>query len=220
MSKKLYLYTICLGVLYVVFVGHSLFEGGHLFIAGFKEGWNEAHTHPHTQALVCGGDLTPVNGSATFPSRFLNLKTGEEARLEIMHVVAYLSQAPEEMPSYVKMMDGVRLVVAFVLLALFIYLPFVVYRILKAVPGRDFYGIANINRIRKVSFILFGIFFAGLLSNLCMTALTNAYMQMEGYRASFKTFDYPLLFLGLVILVLSEILRYTRTIQAEQDLTI
>ncbi|MDR2804657.1 MAG: DUF2975 domain-containing protein [Dysgonamonadaceae bacterium] len=45
-------------------------------------------------------------------------------------------------------------------------------------------------------------------------------MQIEGYKASLQEFNYPLLFLGLVILVLSEILRYTTVIKAEQDLTI
>ncbi|MDR0542600.1 MAG: DUF2975 domain-containing protein [Dysgonamonadaceae bacterium] len=220
MSKKLYVYGICLAIAYVIFIGHSLYEGGQLFVSGFKEGWSQACAPSHVQTFICGGDLTPVNGSATFPSKLLNLKTGEEARFEITQVLANLSQIPDSIPAYVKAMDIIRLILSFVIIALFIYLPFVVYRIMKSISSQDFYGAVNIKRIRKASFILLGIFFVSLLANICLVAVTNAYMQIEGYKASLKEFNYSLLFIGLVILVLSEILRYTTDIKAEQDLTI
>jgi hypothetical protein len=220
MSKKLYFYSLCLAVIYAIFVGHALYKGSQSFVSGFKEGWEQSRTHSYSSTSICGGDLTPLSGPETFPSKFLNLKTGKEERLEIKQVLAHLSQIPESIPVYVKVMDVFQLLLAFVIIFLFIYLPFVVYRIMKSVSRQDFYSIVNINRIRKVSFILLGIFFISLVINGCMVAVTNTYMQIEGYKASFKEFNYSLLFLGLVILVLSEILRYTTVIKAEQDLTI
>lgn len=220
MSKKLYFYSLCLAVIYAIFVGHILYEGGQSFVSGFKEGWKKASTHTHTNTFLCSGDLTPLSRSDTFPSKFLNLKTGKEESFEITHLFASLSQIPDSIPAYIKVMDILQLLLAFVIIVLFIYLPFVVYRIMKSVSRQDFYSIVNINRIRKVSFILLSIFFISLFINACMVVITNAYMQIEGYKASLQEFNYPLLFLGLVILVLSEILRYTTVIKAEQDLTI
>ncbi|MDR1582293.1 MAG: DUF2975 domain-containing protein [Prevotellaceae bacterium] len=225
MNRKLYFYSVLLAVVYVIFVGHSLYEGSQWFISGLKAGYSqakEAHDQSKTNAnlFVCGGDLTPIGGSATFPTQFLNLKTGEEAHIEITQMIAKLAKIPDSIPAYVIALDVIKTLLSFILFLLFVYLPFVVYRIMKSISSNTFYSIRNINKIRKASFLLFGIFLATTLTNVCLVITTNAYIQMEGYKAVFKDLNYPLFFLGLIVLVLSEILRYTTSMKEEQELTI
>ncbi|MDR2683415.1 MAG: DUF2975 domain-containing protein [Dysgonamonadaceae bacterium] len=225
MNKKLYFYSTILAIAYTLFVGHRLYEGSQSFVSGFKAGYShakEAHDQRkvRSEMFVCGGSLTPVDGSATFPTSFLNLKTGEEISIEITQMIAKLSQKPDVIPAYVVALDVVKNLLTFVLFGLFIYLPFVVYRIMKSISSNTFYSVRNINKIRKVSLIVLGIFLANLLATVCLVITTNTYMQIEGYKASVKDFDYSLLFLGLVVLVLSEILRYTTSMKEEQELTI
>jgi hypothetical protein len=218
MSKRLYFYAICLAVTYVVFVGHRLYVGSEAFVAGFKMGWSESQQR--TELYVCGGSLRPAGGTGTFPSRFLNLKTGSEGQLEITQASIRLSRIPDPEAVGVKLLTLAHALLSLMAMGFFVYLPFVVYRIMKAVSRGDFYGVDNINRIRKASFVLLGIFLATLSANTCMTAVMDAYMEMEGYHVAVEEFNYSLLFLGLVVLALSEILRYTKEIKAEQDLTV
>ena len=225
MSKKLYFYSIILAVVYIIFVGHSLYDAGQEFASGVKDGYNQAkesHEHGKTrsQIFLCGGDLTPVKGFATFPTPFLNLKTGEEVHLEITQMMAKITRIPDSLPVYIMGLDILRILLSLVLFGLFFYLPFVVYRILKSISKNAFYSIQNINKIRKVSFLLLGIYVTQMAASICLIITTNAYLQIENYKAAFKEFNYSLLFLGLVVLVLSEILRYTRVIKEEQELTI
>jgi Protein of unknown function (DUF2975). len=219
MSKKLYFYSLCLTVVYIVFFVHSAYEMGQFGLAGFKLGYNDGR-QSELEHHVVGNYIIPIEGSATFPSTFINKKTGEEVRLEIRQVLAYVTKSPESVPFYVKLAEIMSLVLVFILLALFIYLPFVVFRIMKSITKDEFYSVKNIKRIKKTSFILLGIFLISLITNISNVITTNAYMQMENYEAYLGDLNYSLLFLGLITLILSEILRYTTTIKEEQDLTI
>ena len=91
---------------------------------------------------------------------------------------------------------------------------------MKSISKNEFYSIKNIKRIKKLSYILLAIFALTLLTNYFRVIITNAYLQMKDYTACISDFNYSLLFMGLVILVLSEILRYTTSIKEEQELTI
>jgi hypothetical protein len=218
MNKRFYVYSIFLAIVYIVFLGHSVYEMGEFGVAGFKLGMNGGKERK--PVLVCGGFIAPVAGNATFPTNFLNEKTGEEGHLEIRSILAYVSKAPDAIPVYVSVLELFNPFLSFVLGFLFLVLPFFVYRILKSISKEEFYSSKNINNIRYVSFMLLTIFFVKVIAGLIIVIRTNAIMQLKDYKAYFGEINYALLLMGLIILILSEILKYTTSMKEEADLTI
>ncbi|MDR1347723.1 MAG: DUF2975 domain-containing protein [Prevotellaceae bacterium] len=219
MNGKLKIYCLCFIIIYAVFFAHIVYDEGKLAIAGFEFGYAQSATG-NGNVHVCGSYVEPVDGSVTFPSVIVNEKTGEEVHFEMRQILAFLSDFPENIPAYVKIMDGATIILSLIMVALFIYIPFIGYRIVKSVAQNVFYSIKNIRRIRKIALILLMIFLITVFINLSTTISTNAYLQITGYRAYVGTFDYSSLFTGLIMLILSEILRYTANIKEEQDLTV
>jgi hypothetical protein len=219
MSGKLKIYCLCFIIIYAVFFAYSVYDAGKLAIAGFEFGYAQSTTG-NRNLHVCGSYMEPVNGSVTFPSAIVNEKTGEEVRFEMRQIIAFLSDFPENIPAHVKIMDSATIIFSLIMAALFIYIPFIGYRIMKSVAQNEFYSIKNIRRIRKIALILLMIFLITVFINLSATISTNAYLQISGYRAYVGMFDCSALFTGLIMLILSEILRYTANIKEEQDLTV
>jgi hypothetical protein len=169
---------------------------------------------------VLGLHLQPNDGIATFPSTILNEKTGENMRLEIRESLLFLTQLPESIPLYVKVLKIIYLLLTFAFSAIFIYLPFIIYRIIKSVSKEQFYHKKNINNLKKVGIIsLFG-FVIKVITGFIMNMEAAFYVQVEGYKIAFREYNYSFLFIGLVILVLSEIISYTTGMKEEVDLTV
>jgi hypothetical protein len=223
MSKKLYLYSTILAIAYIIFFGNSMYEAIDSGIGGAKLGMREFEKGSISNLSgfeILGAYMKPNQGTAFFPSAILNEKTGESMRLEIREALVYLTQMPANIPVYIKILKSTDWILSIILFALFVYLPFVAYKIMKSVSKDEFYSIKNINNIRKISILIFGMFFANFFINFFMNIVSHFYMQPEEYKIVMREFNFPFLFTGLVILILSEILRYTTTIKEEQDLTV
>lgn len=215
MSKKLKFYTLCLAVIYVIFFAHNVYEFGKYGIGGYKFASNEVEKIGNYQVLA--SRIAPVNGTATFPTTFVNEKTGDTVRVEIREIMAFMFDSSDATPFYVKIITPLINCLIFLL---FLVIPFLVYRIIKSISKNEFYSIKNIKRIKKLSYVLLSIFALTLLTTYLSTVLTNIYLQLQDYTTCIDDFNYSLLFMGLVVLILSEILRYTKTIKEEQELTI
>jgi hypothetical protein len=202
-----------------VFFAHSIYEAGELAIAGFEFGYAQGKAG-NMNFQVCTGYMRPVDGSVTFPSTVINEKTGEEVRFEIRQMVAFLSDTPENIPIYIKIMNIAANILSFIVAALFIYIPFIGYRIMKSITQNEFYSIRNIKRIKKIALFLLLIFLITVFINLSTAISTNSYLQIKDYEAYVDNCGYSSLFTGFVLLILSEILRYTANIKEEQDLTV
>ncbi|MDR2126776.1 MAG: DUF2975 domain-containing protein [Prevotellaceae bacterium] len=219
MSRKLKIYSLCLAIVYVVCFAHNVYESGKIAIAGFKLGYKQGKSG-NTGFNVCASYMIPVNGSLTFPSTVINEKTGEEMRFEIRQMIAFMPETPENVPVYVPIMNIAANISGFIMLALFVYIPFVVYKIMKSITQNRFYSIENIKRIKKISLILLLAFAINIFINMSVTISTNSYLYIKDYKAYMDNFNYSSFFMGLVLLILSEILRYTKNMKEEQDLTI
>jgi hypothetical protein len=223
MNKKMYFYSAILAIAYILFFGQSVYEIIDSTVGGAKLGIREFGNGNISQLSgyeILGSYLTPNEGTASFPSSILNEKTGENIRLEIREALIFLTQLPDSIPFYIYALKILIYIFNFILLLLFVYLPFITYRIIKSIPKDKFYSLKNINAIRKVSFIVLGMFIITILSLFFMNIISGFYLQLEGYEIAFREFNFPFLFLGLTILILSEILRYTKTMKEEQEFTI
>ncbi|MDR0754200.1 MAG: DUF2975 domain-containing protein [Prevotellaceae bacterium] len=219
MNKKLKIYSLCLAIIYVVFFIHNTYDSGKLAIAGFELGYQQGKSG-NINFNVCASYMKPVAGSITFPSAVLNEKTGEEIPFELRQIIAFIPESPENVPIYLKIMNIAANISGLIMLAFFVYIPFVGYKIMKSISHNKFYSIENIKRIKKISLILLLVFVITVFISLTATISTDFYLQIKDYKAYMNDFNYSSFFIGLVLLILSEILRYTKNMKEEQDLTI
>jgi hypothetical protein len=223
MSKKLYIYSAILAIIYVVFFGNCVYEIVDSGIGGVRFGMREAEKGnllSGTPYEILGAHITPSAGTASFPSTILNEKTGENIRLEVREVLAFLTQLPDPVPVHIKILKFLNFILNFCLLGLFIYLPFIAYKVMKSISKDEFYTIKNINNIRKIAIVVLSMFIIITFDYISMNIVSGFYMQLEGYKFVIRDINFPVLFVGLVVLILSEILRYTTTMKEEQEFTI
>jgi hypothetical protein len=207
-----------LATIYILFFVHCLYDSVYAGIRGGLFGIKENISTLSYE--ITGGRLIPNEGYFTFPSSLVNTKTGENVRAEITEIVVFLKQLPDNAPFYIKTLKITRVFFLFTFFIFFIWIPFIARKIMKSISKKDFYTINNINKIRRISYIILIMFFLLFIANFCQYQLTRFYVQLETYRFTLFDYNYSLLFLGLTILILSEILRYTTAIKEEQDLTV
>jgi hypothetical protein len=164
--------------------------------------------------------MVPAEGVITFPSSIVNEKTGENVRMEIREALIFMKQVPDNIPFYITLLKVISFLSVYVVMGLFIYLPFIAYKVLKSVSKNEFYTLKNINKIKKISFIILLMWAILYLANLFSYLVINFYVQPEGYHMMFDDTNFSILFLGLILLIVSEILRYTTTMKEEQEFTI
>jgi hypothetical protein len=218
MNKKLYIYSIILAVVYTIFLGHCLYDHAY---AGFRGGLLGIKEHASSLSYeLLGGYLLPKEGLLSFPSSITNEMTGESMQMEIRESFIFMKQIPDNIPFYAKLLKISSYLLIYAFFALFIYLPFIASKIMKSIPKNEFYSIVNINRIRKVSYVILLMFLLYLVANFFMYISLGFYASFREYKFVMGEYNYSLLFLGLTILILSEILRYTTSIKEEQEFTI
>lgn len=219
MSKKLYIYTIFLAIIYLVYAGQSFYQSLDAFSAGFNFA-REEKPETITRGGIFGIKLSPVKGIASFPSHLTNEKTGENMRTEIREAMVFATQTPEGTPFYFKILQLGTSFFGLIVFVFFIYIPVLTFKIIKTIPQGRFYDSPNIKNIRKVSITTLAVVLCTFLSSLTMHITMRQYVEIAGYDLSFIKIDYPLLLLGMVLLILAEILHYTKEIKEEQDFTI
>jgi hypothetical protein len=223
MSKKLYIYSAILAIVYVAFFGNCVYEMMDSAIGGAKFGTRAVESGNisiGTHYEVLGAKIKPSSGTASFASTILNEKTGETMKVEYREIMTFLTDLPESVPASITALKYFNFLLTFCLLVIFVYLPFVAYKTLRSISKDEFYTLKNINNIRKISIAILIMFLINLLSNIFMNIVSDFYMQIEGYKTIVRNFNFPVLFLGLVLLIMSEILRYTTIIKEEQELTV
>ena len=220
MSKRLYVYTAILAITYIIFFGNRVYEIIDAGIGGAKLGMREFENGEPSNFDVLGGKITPKEGTATFPSAMINNKTGENIRIEFREAIFYLKQLPNIIPLHIKILKISNSLLIFILIGIFIYLPFIAYKVIKSVSKDKFYTIQNINKIREIPILLLCLFFVDSIYKIFTSIINSFYIQLEEYNIIMEELNYSCLFIGLVILILSEILRYTLVIKEEQELTV
>jgi hypothetical protein len=228
MNKKLYLYTTILAIVYVCFIGDACYSIFDSLRAGINLGMKLVEDNPSSKYALKSLNfelldihLAPVEGTATFPSKIVNETTGENMAMEIRNAFVFFTKTPNPIPVYIHFLKWINPILTLLLFALFIYLPIKAFQIIQSISKEEFYNIKNINKLRNVSFSLLAMFIINFVMNVINNITVNFYVQIQSYKTSIMgDFNYAFLSLGLVLLILSEILRYTTRIKEENDLTV
>ena len=227
MNTRLKIICILFGVIYFYFLGATIVNEIPSFNEGRREGakkaeglFNNVGSEKTTQTKTLFFKLKPISGTYSFPSSVLNLKTGNPISTEISVAAAKINSA--KLSSWVKFAyEIVILLIAFPTLFVIVFIPILIYRVIRSIVKNEIFELRNIRRIRWIGYCLLFIFAVETYVNFIHTFLAREFIQLEGYRIVFHIGDefYWLLF-ALVTLMFAEILKMSHTMKEEQELTI
>ncbi len=219
MNNKIKTYCIILSILYSVVVICSLSDTIESFKAGYKIGRESSPTTPWYM-LTLHLRVLPIEGLHTYPERITNSVTGQEVRAEANNFKIRIENSNIDIPVYIKVFRGFIIVLSVVFLAGIVYLPFLFFSVIKSATKGKILEPKVIHKIQRIGYILIIYYLIDSLAYFSDYLVAQYVMTFEKYRAVIDVSDFGLLFLGLVTLLMTEILKVSRQMKEEQDLTI
>ena len=227
MNTRLKIICILFGIAYFYFVGAAIIDEIPDFKAGFREGANKANKQFETNSISYDTDqaetvffnVKPISGFYSFPSSFINLKTGNPIRAELSHFIAKVDKT--QLPLRIKIEYAVLMLFAIPMLFAIIFIPIQIYRVIRSIVKNEIFNPRNINRIRWIGYCLLSVFAIEIYANFINADEARALVNLEDYQIIFKVSEeYYWLLFALVTLMFAEILKISHTMKEEQDLTI
>ncbi len=219
MNNKIKTYCIILSILYSVVVICSLSDTIESFKAGYKIG-RESSPNTPWYMLTLHLRVLPIEGLHTYPERITNSVTGQEVRAEANNFKIRIENSNIDIPVYIKVFRGFIIVLSVVFLAGIVYLPFLFFSVIKSATKGKILEPKVIHKIQRIGYILIIYYLIDSLAYFSDYLVAQYVMTFEKYRAVIDLSDFGLLFLGLVTLLMTEILKVSRQLKEEQDLTI
>ncbi|QIK55176.1 DUF2975 domain-containing protein [Dysgonomonas sp. HDW5B] len=219
MNNKIKIYCIILSILYTVVVICSMSDTIESFKAGYKIG-RESSPNTPWYMLTLHLRVLPIEGLHTYPEKIINSVTGQEVRAEANNYKIRIENSNIDIPVYVKVFRGFIIALSVVFLAGIIYLPFLFFSVIKSATKGKILEPKVIHKIQRIGYILIIYYLIDSLAYFSDYLVAQYVMTFEKYRAVIDVSDFGLLFLGLVTLLMTEILKVSRQMKEEQDLTI
>lgn len=219
MNNKIKIYCIILSILYTVVVICSMSDTIESFKAGYKIG-RESSPNTPWYMLTLHLRVLPIEGLHTYPEKIINSVTGQEVRAEANNYKIRIENSNIDIPVYVKVFRGFIIALSVVFLAGIIYLPFLFFSVIKSATKGKILEPKVIRNIQRIGYILIIYYIIDSLAYFSDYLVAQYVMTFEKYQAVIDVSDFGLLFLGLVTLLMTEILKVSRQLKEEQDLTI
>lgn len=189
------------------------------FKAGYKIG-RESSPNTPWYMLTLHLRVLPIEGLHTYPEKIINSVTGQEVRAEANNYKIRIENSNIDIPVYVKVFRGFIIALSVVFLSGIIYLPFLFFSVIKSATKGKILEPKVIRNIQRIGYILIIYYIIDSLAYFSDYLVAQYVMTFEKYRAVIDVSDFGLLFLGLVTLLMTEILKVSRQLKEEQDLTI
>jgi hypothetical protein len=223
MNTRLKIICILFGIAYFFIISeHIVRETFPIFKAGFLQGWREASEQASDRPNdeTCYFDVEPKAGVHSYPSSFLNLKTGTWFNAEVVSFRAKI-QNPVKLPTGLVIAEGLGTFLGLFALFLLLYIPVQAYKVIRSMVKNEIFDVSTINRIRKIGYALLIIFGYSACMGVVLYSISRNLIDLEDYNNVFSLKeDYIFLLFGLIILLFAEILKISHTMKEEVDLTV
>jgi hypothetical protein len=227
MNTRLKIICILFGLTYLFIIGETIYnELLPAFSSGFSKGLAEGESmHQKNNASIEGAEdfffyVKPKAGRFSFPMALLNQKTGQSIQVETNMFLVEISK-PFKLPVWLIVADICYLLLAFGLLFLSIYIPILVYKVIRSIVKNGIFDPVNIKRIRRIAYSIFIIFGIAAYSSLIHSIKAKTLISLEDYKIIFSIRDdYSFLLMGFITLLFAEILKISHRMKEEVDLTV
>lgn len=209
-------------VLLIVFFG-SLYQGAVMpFIEGVKYGMTIAKYEQDSQKKTDDFLMMDVvsKQSDYMETSEKNLKTGETVLIRPTNVSVLVHSLPEK-PMWWIVLQGVYAVFTLIVLALGVWIPFLVVKILRSLQHSEVFDRTNLKRINRIGIIILAMGIIGSIIQFINIYSAQYMVNLSNYDFSYaKVIDFNAIIMGVIILIMNEVLRIAIEIKEEQDLTI
>lgn len=219
MNKKIKTYCLILAIVYSIVVIFSIFESVTDFQEGYKQGRNE-ETKSLWYAKTLHLHVVPIGGMYTYPEKIKNTLTGQELQAETKIYKILPQNSDRTIPLYLKIFRGSIMALALAFMAALVYLPILFFGVIKSATKGKMLEYKTIRKIQRIGYILIMYYIFDFLAYASDFLVAKYLVALENYRAIVNFTDPGILFLGIVTLLFAEILKVSRQLKEEQDLTI
>lgn len=213
--------ALCFVLLIVFFA--SMYQGAVLpFIDGIKYGLTiaeyETNTNVNTQDFIMM-DVEPKNPNMVDQSE-VNIKDGQQVLVRANNVSVIMNNTGEQ-PIWWMIMNATYMALTIIVLILGVWIPFLVVKIIRSLQHSIVFERINLARINRIGLILLSIGILGSIIQLINIWSAEYMVELTQYRFTYaKAIDFNALIMGIVILIMSEVMRIATEMKEEQDLTI
>jgi hypothetical protein len=213
--------SLCI-VLLIVFFG-SLYQGAVLpFIDGINYGLTiakyEDNTQNKTQEFIMM-DVEPKNPDIMLPNE-LNTKNGQEVLVQSNNISLIFSDIQQK-PIWWMALNSLYMALTIIVLILGIWIPFLVVKVLRSLQHSEVFERINLARINRIGTIILGIGLIGSVIQLVNIISAEYLVDLTHYRFTYsKIIDFNAIIMGIVILIMTEVMRIAVEMKEEQDYTI
>lgn len=220
MVKRIKTYCIILTVIYLAIFTHHIYTGIHSFMSGMEIGKKSVVENKNIDILHL--NVQPLKGMFSFPEHKQNIKNNSIINTESLELnVMASNKTNESYPLNITIFKTIRSILTFVYLGIVIYIPFLFFSIIRHTTKNYFIDNKIIKKINRMGVILVSIFvFNFIFFNLGDIYIAKQLIEIKDYTVVPDYSDYPFLILGIIVLLLSEILKISLKMKEEQDLTI
>jgi hypothetical protein len=235
MNIRLKILCILFGIAFFYVVGESFirdfipnFTAG--FTAGFKAGRERGNKEANrlfeketeseqSQSEIFHFYIKPQDGSYSFPTTLLNLRTGRPIQAEFF--IASVKAENVQFSAWLMVGHWILLILAFPFLFLALSIPILTYKVIRSIVKNEIFELQNIQRIRRIGYFLLILFVLSVYASFISVAEAQSAIRLENYKITFSIQgEYYWLLFGLVTLLFAEILKISHTMKEEQDLTV
>ncbi len=213
--------TLC-AILLIAFFG-NLYQGAVLpFVEGLKFGITSAKYNMDRAQKTENFILMDVVAKQIdyLEKTEINQLTGETVMTRPTNMTVMIQNLPEK-PLWWGVSKVVSFVSLLVMLALGIWIPFLVVRVVRSLQHSAVFDRKNLVAIHRIGVILITMGILGTLLQVVNVASARAMIDLANYSFSYgKAIDFNPLIMGIVVLIMNEVLRIGTEMKEEQDLTI
>lgn len=219
MNKRIKVYCIIISIIYVGVIFSNFSSSISAFRSGMDLGVESAKSERNL--TVFHVKVVPPNGAFTFPERMINSLTGEEINSEVSALKIILFEDDNVSHSgFYFFLEILKIVISFLFIGIVIYLPILFFKIIRAVTRGNIIENKVISRISRMGWLIIIFFLSETLTEIINVVCAQEVLAIDGYNIVMDFSNYSFLILGIIILLLSEILRVSHTLKEEQELTI
>jgi hypothetical protein len=135
-----------------------------------------------------------------------NLKTGKTLKARTNTFAVKLD--PEEITAEKLLVDTLYSLTVLVMLFALIFIPILVFVIIRSIVKNDVFNVLNIKRLKWIGYALIGIFAASLFHYLHDFIIARNLLELQNYKVVFTMGEsYLYLIMGIATLLFAEILK-------------
>lgn len=222
MKNRIKFYAVALLVIYSLTILVELIRESKDFKGSFLSGWNAAREdkagdRQYTEIFYL--NVLPNDETHVFSDTYSGIE-GKVYNYEPLTIRVETEVNPQGVSGYYIVFKILFVFAIFVIVPMLFYMPILFFQILRKVISRDIFDESVIRRIMRIGWILVSL---GIVYNLYLLSnysIALEVVRLSDYEILLPSFNFAIFIFGFVGLIVAEVLKMSKKMKEEQELTI